>query len=302
MWRSIRVKNSAEDDVKKPSTKGLRPPESDVDLPKKKPFRRRSSILRRDFLSQSRFLRSLRDVDSKDIEAREALFKQKLALCETCFYFDTVTEPPKEYQKAMEVKRETLLELVECVIISIVSPVFQPDSDTFRLPRFQLPSHVLRNYLVRSSSFIFRSLFSPVGFLSHFVFCVFIRYVAQAKNKPALSKRVLSNVFSMVSKNLFRSLPPMPADYDPDEDEPIMESSWPHLQVSARSCFIRRRLIIVYFCDRILPPPSLPSCLHAFFLSLASLAFPLFTPPTHPHCNGSGCLRVLAPGNCFQRD
>ena len=47
-----------------------------------------------------------------------------------------------------------------------------------------------------------------------------VEYVAQAKNKPALSKRVLASVFSMVSKNLFRSLPPMPSDYDPDEDEP----------------------------------------------------------------------------------
>ena len=40
-----------------------------------------------------------------------------------------------------------------------------------------------------------------------------------------------------ISANLFRGLAPSqtPANvqYDPEEDEPVLEASWPHLQVSA---------------------------------------------------------------------
>ena len=38
------------------------------------------------------------------------------------------------------------------------------------------------------------------------------------------------------SVNLFRTLPPSSnphgAEFDPEEDEPALEASWPHLQVS----------------------------------------------------------------------
>lgn len=41
-------------------------------------------------------------------------------------------------------------------------------------------------------------------------------------------------MFSQISNNLFRGLAPnnMPAhmQYDPEEDEPVLEISWPHLQ------------------------------------------------------------------------
>jgi serine/threonine-protein phosphatase 2A regulatory subunit B' len=37
---------------------------------------------------------------------------------------------------------------------------------------------------------------------------------------------------SQVSANIFRSLPANKnIDFDPDEDEPYLEPSWPHLQV-----------------------------------------------------------------------
>ena len=39
----------------------------------------------------------------------------------------------------------------------------------------------------------------------------------------------------MLSANLFRSLPPSRGadqeNYDPDEEEPMLEPTWPHLQV-----------------------------------------------------------------------
>ena len=34
--------------------------------------------------------------------------------------------------------------------------------------------------------------------------------------------------------NVFRTLPPPSDDYDPEEDEPAMEPSWPHLQVGGQ--------------------------------------------------------------------
>lgn len=49
----------------------------------------------------------------------------------------------------------------------------------------------------------------------------------------------MSNVFVVIlfqfSVNAFRTLPPLSnpsgIEYDPEEDEPTLEASWPHLQV-----------------------------------------------------------------------
>ena len=41
----------------------------------------------------------------------------------------------------------------------------------------------------------------------------------------------MPDIIAMVSTNIFRSLPPQTEDYDPEEDEPVLEPSWPHLQV-----------------------------------------------------------------------
>jgi len=39
-------------------------------------------------------------------------------------------------------------------------------------------------------------------------------------------------VIEMVSSNLFRSLPPTPyVDWDPEEDDPVLDPQWPHLQL-----------------------------------------------------------------------
>jgi len=42
-------------------------------------------------------------------------------------------------------------------------------------------------------------------------------------------------VLKQIACNIFRTLPPSDnPDYDPDEDDPTLEASWPHLQV----CFV----------------------------------------------------------------
>lgn len=49
----------------------------------------------------------------------------------------------------------------------------------------------------------------------------------------ACSEYVLSfDVFFQISANLFRTLPPSEnPDFDPEEDDPTLEASWPHLQL-----------------------------------------------------------------------
>jgi len=40
-----------------------------------------------------------------------------------------------------------------------------------------------------------------------------------------------------IACNIFRTLPPSDnPDYDPDEDDPTLEASWPHLQVHTALC------------------------------------------------------------------
>jgi len=39
-------------------------------------------------------------------------------------------------------------------------------------------------------------------------------------------------LYTQIACNIFRTLPPSDnPDYDPDEDDPTLEASWPHLQV-----------------------------------------------------------------------
>lgn len=42
---------------------------------------------------------------------------------------------------------------------------------------------------------------------------------------------VIPDIIKMISLNMFRALPPANEEFDPDEDEPSLEPSWPHLQV-----------------------------------------------------------------------
>jgi Protein phosphatase 2A regulatory B subunit (B56 family) len=49
----------------------------------------------------------------------------------------------------------------------------------------------------------------------------------------------LQDIIFMLSANLFRALPPSRGadqeNYDPDEEEPTLEPTWPHLQVHSSS-------------------------------------------------------------------
>eukprot|EP01068_Selenidium_serpulae_P014408 Selendium_serpulae@DN6095_c0_g2_i5.p1 len=60
-----------------------------------------------------------------------------------------------------------------------------------------------------------------------------VEYVNNQRN--AFHESVTPNVIEMVSANIFRSLPPTTAHvsimYEPEEEEPTLESSWPHLQI-----------------------------------------------------------------------
>ena len=96
---------------------------------------------------------------------REALFRQKLELCNVIFDF----EDPDLDVKGKEQKRETLVELAEYIN-------------------------------------------SPVG-------------------QKILTEAMMPHIVETVRINLFRALPPPTADYDPEEDEPTMELTWPHMQV-----------------------------------------------------------------------
>lgn len=43
---------------------------------------------------------------------------------------------------------------------------------------------------------------------------------------------IVPHVYLQVSHNIFRTLPPSDSnEFDPEEDEPTLEASWPHLQV-----------------------------------------------------------------------
>ncbi|KTF73842.1 hypothetical protein cypCar_00033195 [Cyprinus carpio] len=47
-----------------------------------------------------------------------------------------------------------------------------------------------------------------------------------------LTEQAYPEVVKMVSYNIFRTLPPSDSnEFDPEEDEPTLEASWPHLQV-----------------------------------------------------------------------
>ncbi|KAJ8309564.1 hypothetical protein KUTeg_014438 [Tegillarca granosa] len=50
--------------------------------------------------------------------------------------------------------------------------------------------------------------------------------------RSVLSEPVYPEVVRMIACNIFRTLPPNDnPDFDPEEDDPTLEASWPHLQV-----------------------------------------------------------------------
>lgn len=110
-------------------------------------------------------LPSFREVPASE---KQHLFVQKLHLCSFTFHF----QDPTKYVREKEMKRQTLLELVE---------------------------------------------YANTG---------------QGKFTEAVSE----DIIFMLNNNLFRSLPPIGSHtsdgFDPEEEEPLLEAGWPHLQVS----------------------------------------------------------------------
>jgi len=135
-------------------------PRADVMLPRRE--RRRSSFIRQ---QKMQVLKELPLLTETPMQKREALFRQKLQLCNVIFNFDD----PESDARGKELKRETLVELAEYVN-------------------------------------------TPIG-------------------QKIFTESLMPDIVEMVRANLFRTLPPQTDDFDPEEDEPAMEPSWPHLQV-----------------------------------------------------------------------
>ncbi|CEO95974.1 Serine/threonine protein phosphatase 2A regulatory subunit [Plasmodiophora brassicae] len=51
--------------------------------------------------------------------------------------------------------------------------------------------------------------------------------------KAWFSEAVLQEIINMIQANLFRALPPSPTDavWDPEEDDPVLDPAWAHLQI-----------------------------------------------------------------------
>lgn len=55
--------------------------------------------------------------------------------------------------------------------------------------------------------------------------------VSSVEGQKLFAEDCYSDIMNMVKANICRSLPPKNEDFDPEEDEPILEPSWSHLQV-----------------------------------------------------------------------
>ncbi|KOX71037.1 Serine/threonine-protein phosphatase 2A 56 kDa regulatory subunit alpha isoform [Melipona quadrifasciata] len=57
-----------------------------------------------------------------------------------------------------------------------------------------------------------------------------VEYITAGRG--VLTEPVYPEIIKMISANLFRTLPPSETpDFDPEEDDPTLEASWPHLQL-----------------------------------------------------------------------
>lgn len=87
------------------------------------------------------------------------------------------------------------------------------------------------------------SFFAPVSLQWCLEFSPFVNVNRLCMWKDLYSRRlwfffcVLKNLVPLlqISTNIFRTLPPSEnQDFDPEEDEPTLEASWPHIQVSVQ--------------------------------------------------------------------
>ena len=119
---------------------------------------------------------------------------------------------------------------------------------------------------------------------------------------PRQQPPCLLSPLPQVRYNVFRSLPPVEGpDFDPEDDEPTMESTWPHLEVR-HAHQVQHHL--PYCCSRTSPSSLTPHCTHARHNPPSSLhthtsPSSLLTAHTHttilpPHCTH---LTILPPSS-----
>ena len=59
-----------------------------------------------------------------------------------------------------------------------------------------------------------------------------VDYVNTPAGQKIFTESIMGDLMAMVSANVCRALPPVTDDFDPEEDEPVLEPAWPHLQVA----------------------------------------------------------------------
>jgi serine/threonine-protein phosphatase 2A regulatory subunit B' len=59
-----------------------------------------------------------------------------------------------------------------------------------------------------------------------------VDYVNTPAGQKIFTESIMGDLMAMVSANVCRALPPATDDFDPEEDEPVLEPAWPHLQVA----------------------------------------------------------------------
>lgn len=57
-------------------------------------------------------------------------------------------------------------------------------------------------------------------------------YVNTPAGQKIFAESVMSDLMGCIRANVCRALPPATDDFDPEEDEPVLEPAWPHLQVA----------------------------------------------------------------------
>lgn len=69
--------------------------------------------------------------------------------------------------------------------------------------------------------------------------------------KQWFTETICKEILQMVSVNLFRDLPPSPSpDFDPEEDDPVLDPCWPHLQIVYE--FLLRFMVSTYTDTKVL--------------------------------------------------
>jgi len=58
-----------------------------------------------------------------------------------------------------------------------------------------------------------------------------VDFVNNAGGQKIFNEMMMDDIMKCVNSNICRALPPQTEDFDPEEDEPVLEQSWPHLQV-----------------------------------------------------------------------